>query len=208
MRRRPDAGCQRGQQQLARRVGDARAAQGFQQDELDRPALVLLVDFHQLDPARGAAGPAPRPAGRPPAPARARAATAAASTRPRRLRQVGRHHHAAADRLAVQPGAVAHAGLDRVAEGVAEVEHGAQAAFALVAAHHVGLDLARARDRVRQRAAWSRATSLPMFASIQSKKRGVEDGAVLDHFGQAGRQLARAAGCPGWRCRRCTARGW
>jgi hypothetical protein len=32
-----------------------------------------------------------------------------------------------------------------VAEGVAEVQHRAQAAFALVAPHHVGLDLAGAQ---------------------------------------------------------------
>ena len=73
---------------------------------------------------------------------RARRAGASASTKaggisPEALRQVGRHHHAAADRLAVQPLAVAQAGLDRVAEGVAEVEDGAQAALALVLAHDV-----------------------------------------------------------------------
>jgi hypothetical protein len=76
------AGLQRGQQQFARRAGDARAAQRFEQDELDRPALVLLVDFHQLDPAlRAEVGRHHRQAGG--LQARTRA-TLASSTRPRR----------------------------------------------------------------------------------------------------------------------------
>jgi hypothetical protein len=87
------------------------------------------------------------------------------------VREIGRHHHAAADRFAVQPFAVAEAVLDRVAEGVAEVQHGAQAAFALVAPHHVGLDLAGAQDRVRQRGVVAR-DQLADVRSIQSKKGG------------------------------------
>jgi hypothetical protein len=47
-----------------------------------------------------------------------------------------------ADRLAVQPLAVAQPGLDGVPEGVAEIQDRAQAGFAFVLAHNPGLDLA------------------------------------------------------------------
>jgi hypothetical protein len=46
-----DAGGQRGEQLLARRAGDARAAERLEQDELDFATLVLLVHFHQFEPA-------------------------------------------------------------------------------------------------------------------------------------------------------------
>ena len=54
------------------------------------------------------------------------------STSPSRCDRSRRHHHAAADRFAVQPLAVAEPGFDRMAEGVAEIEDRAQPAFALV----------------------------------------------------------------------------
>ena len=41
------------------------------------------------------------------------------------LRQLGRHHHARGHRLAVQPGAVAHAGLDGMAEGMPKIQRSA-----------------------------------------------------------------------------------
>ena len=94
--------------------------------EADLAGLGLLVDAHQLQVALGAeAGPTHRQA-------RAlRSAPSGAARRRRRpaqpLRQLRRHHHAAAHGLAVQPLAVAQARLDRVAEGVAEIEDGAQA---------------------------------------------------------------------------------
>ena len=113
-------------------------------------AFVFLVHFHQLEPALAPRSGAPH-----------RQAGGLTSARmpldrgaldvAQAQRQVGRHHHAAADRFAVQPFAVADARLDRVAEGVAEIEDGAQAALALVLAHDVGLDFAGARDRMRQR---------------------------------------------------------
>ena len=52
---------------------------------------------------------------------------------PQPLRQSRRDQHPDADRLAVQPLAVARGGLDRVAEGVAEIQQRALALLALVA---------------------------------------------------------------------------
>ena len=60
-------------------------------------------------------------------------ATSASVSQPMRC-EVRRHHHARGHRFAMQPVAVAHAGFDRMAEGVAQIEHGADAAFALIRA--------------------------------------------------------------------------
>ncbi len=154
----------------------------------DGAAFVLLVHFHQLQPARraqvgrrhGQAGGRHQ---------RAQALHGGRVDIAQALRQLGRHDHAAADRLAVQPVAVAHAGLDGVAEGVAEVEDGAQAAFALVLTHDVGLDLAGTGDRVGQRRAVARHQLADIFFD-PVEEGAVDDGAVLDHLGQAGGQLA------------------
>ena len=51
----------------------------------------------------------------------------------------------------MQPLGVAGGGLDGVAERVAEIEQRAVAVLALVARDDLGLDLAGALDRVRQR---------------------------------------------------------
>ena len=55
-----------------------------------------------------------------------------------------------ADGFAVEVFAVLGNGLESVAEGVAEVENGAQAGFFFVLANDFGLDLAAARDDSRE----------------------------------------------------------
>ena len=97
--------------------------------KLDLAGLGLLVDLHQFEVAVGAERRAPthRQA------RRVRSARDALDEgridQPRRCDRCAGHHHAAAHRLAVQPLAIAQAGFDRVAEGVAEIEDGAQAAI-------------------------------------------------------------------------------
>ena len=79
-----------------------------------------------------------------------------------------------ADRLAVQPLAVAGRRLDRVAEGVAEVQQRALArARARRAATIRGLDLAGAADRMRQRLRHPARAARATLASSQSKNAGV-----------------------------------
>ena len=60
-------------------------------------------------------------------------------------RKPGGKHLADGDGFAVQKFAVAADRFQRVAEGVAEVEDGAQPALGFVLAHDAGLDLAAAR---------------------------------------------------------------
>nr|GEU28520.1 hypothetical protein [Tanacetum cinerariifolium] len=187
----------RGQQQFLRRVGDAGRAQRLEQDELDGAAFVLLVHFHQFQPALGAqVGRLDGQAGR--RHQRAHARHGRRLDQAHAVRQVGRHHHAATDGFAVQPCAVAEAGLDGVAERVAEIEDGAQAAFALVLAHDLGLDFARAGDGIREGALVARHQQADIgFDPVE--ERGVDDGAVLDHLSQAGRQFAVGQGFQGGR---------
>ena len=163
-------------------------SEAIDDDEADLAALGLLVDLHQLQIAL-------RPQGRAD---HRQAGTLAQHTHPRDelgrhqaepRRQVGGHDHAAADRLAVQPFAVAQARLDRVAEGVAEVQNSAQAALALVAADHLRLDLAGALHRLRQRRLVARAQ--PLDAGLDpGEELGIGDRAVLDDLGQSRRELA------------------
>src|SRR5207245_10598087 len=96
-------------------------------------------------------------------------------------REGGRHDRAAAHRLAMQPFAMAEARLDRMAEGMAEVEDGAQPAFALVLADDGGLDLARALDRVRQRGLVARhQRTNVLFDPVEEGRVG--DRPILDHL--------------------------
>jgi hypothetical protein len=89
----------------------------------------------------------------------------------------------------VQPLAVAQSGLDRVAEGVAEIEDGAQPGLALVAADHARLDLAGTGHRVRERARIARKQRRQRaLHRIQVGRVG--DRAMLDHFGEPRGELA------------------
>ena len=57
-------------------------------------------------------------------------------------------HHAPSHRFPVLIGSIVCDGLERVPESVAEVENFAEAGFALVSAHDLGLDLEGASDDV------------------------------------------------------------
>ena len=154
------------------------------------PLRAFLSMPHQLEVALDAE---PR--------ARARAAPRAATTRAMRSacagvdqaeprRQVGRHRHAAADRLAVQPGAVAGAGLDRVREGVAEVEDRAQRRpRARRRRRPAALIRHERRHRVAERGLVAREQGGEV-ALDPAEERVVGDRAVLDDLGQARDQLA------------------
>ena len=60
---------------------------------------------------------------------------------------VGQHPDAG---LAMQPRAIAHACLNGMAEGMSEIENGAQTRLSLVSAHHLRLDLTAAPDGMGQ----------------------------------------------------------
>ncbi len=70
------------------------------------------------------------------------------------------------------------------------------------AATTCGLQLAAAQHRMRQRLRVAAPAGAPCCASSHSKNVAIEHQAVLDHFGQAGAQLARAAG---WQARATSA---
>ena len=89
----------------------------------------------------------------------ARAEPAERDRRPRRER------HADADGFAVQPALVAADGLERVAEGVAEVQQRAAALLAFVLGDDGGLDLAAAPNRVGQR----RGVEAPQVVDVRSR---------------------------------------
>ena len=108
-------------------------------------------------------------------------------------RELGGHHHASAHALAVQPGAIAHAGLDGVAKGVAKVQDGAQARFTLVLAHHPGFDLTAAAHGVGQRSAIARQQGI--HVRLQPVHEGhVGNRPVFDDFCQPGAEFARCQG--------------
>ena len=125
---------------------------------------------------------------------RAQALHNAGLDEPKLSRQIGGQHHAAGHGLAMQPCAVAHAGFDGVAKGVAEVEDGAQACFLFINAHNRRLDLARPRHGMRQGCGLVSQQGRHLeFKPVQ--QRHVGNGPVFDDLGQAGTQLAhRQAG--------------
>ena len=90
----------------------------------------------------------------------------------------------------MQPLAVAQAGLDGMAEGVAEVEDGAQPAFAFVLAHHPRLDLAAAAHGMGQRIGVARQQIVEVGFD-PGEELDVGDRPVLDDLGQPGAQLAQ-----------------
>ena len=104
-----------------------------------------------------------------------------------------RHDHAATHPFAVQPLTVAHASLNGMAKGMAKIENGAQARFALVLSHHPGLDLTTALDCMRQRLRVTRHEGRHVVLNPIEKSH-VGNRPVLDDFGQAGAQLALRQG--------------
>src|SRR5688572_1111212 len=122
-------------------------ADTLEQHEAYAPAFHLLVVPHQLEKTlrlqrrrleRQAARPQHR--GEPLHVLRGEQAEA--------LRKPGCQQHAGAHRLTVQPGAVARAGFDRVAEGMPEIEQCARTALPLVERDDFGLVGAGALDGV------------------------------------------------------------
>ena len=98
--------------------------------------------------------------------------------RPRREDDARRH------RLAVQPGSVAGARLDRVPERVSEVEQGPGAGFALVGHHQRGLALARPHHREAQRIGVEAEQGRHVgFEPVE--ETGVVDEPVLHDLGEA-----------------------
>ena len=166
------------------------------------PRLGLLVAAHVLDQAAGVPGAAivaadgaqpHRQADRRQMPAHARGILRRAKAEPRR--QVEGHRHAGADRFAVQQlRPEAGLGLQRMAEGMAEIEQGAQVGgLALVGGDDARLGPAALLDGVgalggvaRQH---RRAVGLAPGPEI-----GIVDQAVLGDLGIARQQLAPGQG--------------
>ena len=106
-----------------------------------------------------------------------------------RLGEAQRRQQAEADRLAVAVALVAARRLDRVADRVAEVEHGAQAAVALVGGDDLALVAGAGEDEVVELGGverLERAGPLPELAAGQQ--------AGLQQLDEARRELLRAAG--------------
>ena len=128
-------------------VVDRDPADGRGQDERHAPGLRLLVPGERLEHLRRreVGDPRPRPdvvhgrGDRVEGRLRQQAAPA---------RDEGRADRPPAHGLAVREAAVARHRLERVADRVAEVQHAAQPALALVLLHHLGLDPAGRGDRV------------------------------------------------------------
>ena len=107
--------------------------------------------------------------------------------------EAGGHRHAGRHRLPMQPFAVAGAELDRVAEGMTEVEQRTPAPLALVARDDPGLQLTGPADRGVQR------RGIPLHQRVgvlldPGEELRVGDQAVLHHFGEPRRQLAVGQG--------------
>ena len=155
VRRRPQTGP-------ARRVDAARSG--------SRRASAFLSTPHQLQVALGAQRRRRAPAGRRARPAAAGARRSRRSTRPSRA-------DSSAAITMPQPTAspcshspIAQPGLDRVAEGVAEVQDRAQPGLALVLARRPAALISHERCTACASAAASRASRASRCASIQSRK--------------------------------------
>ena len=83
----------------------------------------------------------------------------------------------------MQPFAIAHAGLDRVTKGVAQVEQCSLTVFMLISHHDLSLILARPVNDVRQRFRFARQH--PFKIRLNPFKKGqIADQPVFDHFSQ------------------------
>ena len=102
--------------------------------------------------------------------------------------QLGGEHEPGRDGLAVQHAAVARAGLDRVAEGVAEIEERARPLLALVRRDDRGLDLAGAPDRLGQRRGLAREHARAVRLQ-PAEEGGVRDERRLHDLREPGAQL-------------------
>ena len=96
----------------------------------------------------------------------------------------------------MQPFAVTEAGLDGVAEGVAEIQHGAHAFLALIVGDYDGFVAAGDFDRMRQRGGIARHEAIHIGFQ-PGEELGVADQSVFDDFGNASRELAVGQGFQG-----------
>ena len=73
---------------------------------------------------------------------------------------------------------------------MAQIQQGAQAAFAFVGGHDLGLQLAAAADTVRQRLHIQRHQRIDVVFQ-PDEELAIEDDPVFDDFSQAGREFTR-----------------
>lgn len=112
------------------------------------------------------------------------------------LGEASGEHHAGGDGFAVQPVAVAHLGFDGVAEGVAEVEVGADAVLFFVLFDDMGFHLAAVLDGVGQGALLLLHDGGHVLLEAGEEMDVAEQG-VFDDFGKAGGKFARGQGAEG-----------
>ena len=93
----------------------------------------------------------------------------------------------------MQPRAVAHASLNGMAEGMSEIENGAQTRLPLVSAHHLRLDFTAAPDGMGQRLRLAGAQCGQMRLD-PIKESHVGNRAIFDDFSQTSGKLARRQG--------------
>jgi hypothetical protein len=99
-------------------------------------------------------------------------------------RELRRHHLADGDGFPVQILAVVRNGFEGMADGVAEIQDGPQAALGLVLPNHLGFDLTATGHDGGQRARVA-VQQLGQLALQPRKQPGVVNDAVFDHFGEA-----------------------
>jgi hypothetical protein len=119
-------------------------------------------------------------------------------------RQLGGHHRAGGHGLAVQPFAVAEAGLDGMAEGVPRLSV-ARSPCSVSSAATTSALLRQERSTASARASIAGQQALEI--GLDPFEEGqVADQAVLDDLGEAGLQLAVRQGAEGGSA--STSRGW
>ena len=190
-------------------AADEGLADAARQDEGEPAAFGLLVAAHVVDQAGGVPVPPVVAADRAQPHRQADGAEMAAHAlgiggraEAEAGRQVEGHRHAGADRLAVQQvGAEAGLGLQRMAEGVAEIEQGAQVGgLALVGRHDARLGQAALLDGVGPLGGVARQHGRAVRLAPGEEVR-IVDQAVLGDLGIARQQFALAAACRARRCR-------
>ncbi len=116
------------------------------------------------------------------------------SVRPTVRRDVGGGNDSPGDGFAVKQALVAGFGLERVADGVAEIEHAAQAAFVLVGGNDFGFQLHGLRDKAFQfhRIALQNLRALLFKAQ---EKIEIADDAALERLVEARRETRGRKAC-------------
>src|SRR5690606_37131303 len=107
--------------------------------------------------------------------------------------KLGSLDHAATNRFAMKPLSEPHAGFDSVTEGVAKIEYGPQAGFALVAGHDVRLEFTRPAYGVNDGGLVQCAQGSNVLLA-PGEEYGGDDRPVFNALGQPRRDLARRQG--------------